>query len=203
MRNNRIALLAVSVMLALAMVSCAAAENSTGASSIREMVMTEKKAFSFRNGITWGMNPQQVAAIENVPMEQAFSSEWSILLTSSQVPVSRFSADLVYIFRQDALRMITYEFKNDCSTLNYQYLAGALCSLYGESREAGPAMIKGWMDRVYQNYYNQDLIHNAMEWTAEDGTAIYLYYVTEKTYAILYVCPNQGGGSSNYNTDGL
>ena len=179
------------------------AENYGGASSIRDMVMTEKKAFSFRNGITWGMNPQQVAVIENVPMEQAFSSEWSILLTSSQVSVSRFSADLVYIFRQEALRMIPYEFKTDCSTLNFQYLTGALCSLYGESREANPAVIKGWMDRVYQNYYNQNLIHNATEWSAEDGTYIYLYYVTENTYAILYVCPNQGGGGSSYNTDGL
>ena len=202
MRNNRIALIAVSVMLALAMVSCAAAENSTGASSIREMVMTEKKAFSFRNGITWGMNHQQVAAIENVPMEQAFSSEWSILLTSSQVPVSRFSADLVYIFYQNALRMITYQFQQDCSTLNYQYLTGALSVKYGESKEAKPAVIKGWMDRIYQNYYRQELIRNALEWNAEDGTSIYLYYYTENAYAILYVCPVSGGAGS-YDTNGL
>ena len=203
MRTKRIAAVFCILLIAFAVKADATAERSGGVPSIRDMVMTDKKAFSFRNGITWGMNPQQVSIIENVPMEQAFSSEWSILLTSSQVQVSRFSADLVYIFRQDALRMITYEFKTDCSTLNFQYLTGALCSLYGESKEASPSIIKGWMDRVYQNYYNQDLIHNAMEWSAEDGTYIYLYYVTEDTYAILYVCPNQVVDGGNYNTDGL
>ena len=120
------------VLLLLA-ISGASAEN-TGVSSFREM-MTEKKTFTFRNGVTWGMNTQQVSVVENVPMEQYSSNDWSVLMTSAPVRVSRFSADLVYIFYQDALRMITYEFRTDCSSLNFQYLTGALCSVYGESME--------------------------------------------------------------------
>ena len=98
--------------------------------------------------------------------------------------------------------MITYEFTKDCSTLNFQYLTGALCSLYGESNAANPLVVKGWMDRIYQNYYQQDQIHNALEWTAEDGTKIFLYYFTAETYAILYVCPTTNG-NGNYDTSGL
>ena len=149
------------------------------------------------------MNQQQVSLIENIPMKQSSSSEWSVLIPESQVQVSRFYADLVYIFRQDALRMITYEFTKDCSMLNYQYLTGALCSLYGESREADATVIKGWMDRVYPNHYQLELIQRAAEWTTEDGTSIYLYYFTDKNYAILYVCPTSGGNNSGYDTNGL
>ena len=189
------------VLASLSAVTCAAAENEV-ASSIRDLVITEKKPFSFRNGISWGMNPQQVLAIENIPVEQRSSSEWSVMLSESPVQVSRFTADLVYMFRQGALRMITYEFQKDCSALNYQYLIGALTSLYGESRDANPIVIKGWMDRVYQNYYQQERISGAKEWQAEDSTGIYLYYFKENVYAILYVCP-ESSGANGYDTSGL
>ncbi len=181
-----------------------AAAESTGTTSIRDLMATdEKKPFTFRNGITWAMNPQQVAAIENIPMKQSSSSEWTVLISESPVQVSRFTADLVYIFRQDALRMITYEFTNDCTTLNYQYLTGALCSLYGDKKEANPVVIKGWMDRIFPNHYVQDLIHDANEWAAEDGTSIFQYYFTNDYYAILYICPISGGTGAGYDTNGL
>lgn len=180
----------------------------TGTSSIRDMFMTEKKPFSFRNGISWGMNPQQVSVIENIPMEQRSSAEWSVMVPTEKVQVSRFYADLVYMFYKNALRMINYEFQEERSgqsdprSLNYQYLTGALCSVYGESRGADPAVIKGWMDRIYQDYYQQDKIHDALEWTAEDGTAVFLYYFSDISFAILYVCPSNGSGSG-YDTNGL
>ncbi len=183
-------------------VSVHAASESGGISSIRDLLMADKKAFSFRSGVAWGMTPEQVSAAEDLPMEQRTSSDWAVMITEDPAPVSRFTADLVYIFYQNALRMITYQFQKDCSTLNYQYLTGALSVKYGDSKEASPAVIKGWMDRIYQNYYRQDLIRNALEWSAEDGTSIYLYYYTESAYAILYVCPVSGGAGS-YDTNGL
>ena len=194
------------VLTALAV--CIASGESVPAAggSIRDLVTTEQqqaKPFSFRNGVAWAMNQQQVIAIENIPMKQSASSDWAVLISESPVQVSRFSADLVYMFWQDALRMITYEFTQDCTSLNYQYLTGALCSVYGDSREANPLVIKGWMDRIYQNYYQQDQIRNAVEWTAGDGTSIFLYYFTPEKYAILYVCPTSNGAAAGYDTNGL
>lgn len=175
----------------------------TGTQSIREMVMTDQKKFVFRNGIAWGMNPQQVSLTEDIPMELRNSSDWSVMISGSSVAVSRFTADLVYMFYQDALRMITYEFQEDCSTLNFQYLMGALSSLYGEGKEVASSAIKGWMDRIYQNYYNEDQIQKATGWLTEDGTSVYLYYYTADKYAILYVCPSENGSDIHYETNGL
>ena len=159
--------------------------------------------FVFRNGVIWGMNPQQIALIENVPMELRSTTEWSVMVTVSPVSVSRFSASLVYMFHQNALRMITYEFQSNCSNLNFQYLTGALCSVYGESREASPVAVKGWMDRINADKYRLELIQQVHEWTAEDGTHIYLFYYTSENYAILYVCPESAGGGTGYDTNGL
>ena len=200
--------LLILIILSMAFSLVGAEAEGAGTSSIRDMVMTEKKPFSFRNGISWGMNPQQVSVIENIPMEQRSSTEWSVMVPTEKVQVSRFYADLVYMFYQNALRMINYEFQEDRNgqtdprSLNYQYLTGALCSVYGESREANPAVIKSWMDRIYQDYYQQEKMHDALEWTAEDGTVIFLYYFSDTSFAILYVCPSNGG-SSGYDTNGL
>ena len=194
--------LLILIILSMAFSLVGAKAEGAGTSSIRDMVMTEKKPFSFRNGISWGMNPQQVSVIENI------STEWSVMVPTEKVQVSRFYADLVYMFYQNALRMINYEFQEerngqtDPRSLNFQYLTGALCSVYGESREANPAVIKSWMDRIYQDYYQQEKIHDALEWTAEDGTVIFLYYFSDTSFEILYVCPSNGGGSG-YDTNGL
>ena len=68
--------LLILIILSMAFSLVGAKAEGAGTSSIRDMVMTEKKPFSFRNGISWGMNPQQVSVIENIPMEQRSSTEW-------------------------------------------------------------------------------------------------------------------------------
>ena len=54
-------------------------------------------AFRFREGIRWGMNTQQVKALESTPMTERAMSNWSIMLTDGKVLVSRFTADLVFM----------------------------------------------------------------------------------------------------------
>ena len=182
------------------------AEEAGNIPSIRETMQTEQTvtAFSFRNGIGWNMSMDQIKTLEPVPMAERSSNDWSVMVTSEQVQVSRFQADLVFMFWQDKLKMITYEFQADASKLNYQYLLGALCSVYGDSHEAQPAAIKSMMDRIYPDRYRADWIREAHAWTAADGTNLFLYYFSANAYAILYVSPEltvQGGGG--YEINGL
>ena len=182
------------------------AEEAGNIPSIRETMQTEQTVtpFSFRNGIGWNMSMDQIKTLEPVPMAERSSNDWSVMVTSEQVQVSRFQADLVFMFWQDKLKMITYEFQADASKLNYQYLLGALCSVYGDSHEAQPAAIKSMMDRIYPDRYRADWIREAHAWTAADGTNLFLYYFSANEYAILYVSPEltvQGGGG--YEINGL
>ena len=182
------------------------AEEAGNIPSIRETMQTEQTVtpFSFRNGIGWNMSMDQIKTLEPVPMAERSSNDWSVMVTSEQVQVSRFQADLVFMFWQDKLKMITYEFQADASKLNYQYLLGALCSVSGDSHEAQPATIKSMMDRIYPDRYRTDWIREAHAWTAADGTNLFLYYFSANAYAILYVSPEltvQGGGG--YEINGL
>ncbi len=44
-------------------------------------------AFRFRDGIRWGMNPQQVKALETEQMSERSAQNWSIMLTDAKVSV--------------------------------------------------------------------------------------------------------------------
>ena len=158
-------------------------------------------AFRFRDGIRWGMNPQQVKALESVQMTERSMQNWSIMLTDGKVTVSRFTADLVFMFRDNRLLMISYEFSRREGADDFDYLSGALCSLYGEKSPAEPQKIKALMDAINPNRYKTELITDAEGWMTADGTTIYLYNYSPEAFAIMYVSPELG--SRIYQTNGL
>jgi len=157
-------------------------------------------AFRFRDGIRWGMNSQQVKAFETEPMTERSMQNWSVMFSDGKVVVSRFTADLIFMFREDRLMMISYEFPQGAQSA-FQYLSGALNSLYGTRTEAEPLKIKALMDTINPDRYRTDLICQACGWTYGDGTTVYLYYYSEKDFAITYVSPEMG--SRIYQTNGL
>lgn len=195
--------LLTALMMAVCVLSAAAEETVPG---FREMLETPTAtpapdAFRFRDGIRWGMSPQQVKALENEAMTERTLQEWSIMLTNEKVAVSRFTADLVFMFRQDRLAMISYEFQRKEPAADFTYLCGALSSVYGEKTPADPAAIKNLMDAINPNRYKTEAITEAYGWTAADGTAIYLYYFSPEAFAVLYVSHELGAGI--YQTNGL
>ena len=157
-------------------------------------------AFRFRDGIRWGMNSQQVKAFETEPMTERSMQNWSVMFSDGKVVVSRFTADLIFMFREDRLMMISYEFPQGAQS-SYQYLTGALDSLYGSRTEAEPLKIKALMDTINPDRYRIDLISQAFGWTYDDGTTVYLYYYSDKDFAITYVSPEMG--TRIYQTNGL
>ena len=157
-------------------------------------------AFRFRDGIRWGMNPLQVQSLENEPMTGRSMADWSIMLTDSKVVVSRFTADLVFMFRQNQLLMISYEFAGGGQD-DFMYLGGALATVYGEAAGAEPRTVKALMDVINPNRYRTEQIQQVSKWTAADGTGIYLYYYAENAFAITYVSPELG--ARVYQTNGL
>ena len=201
MRNK---LIWITVILLILSCGQAAAEDVFGMRELFQVPVATAtpapNAFRFRDGIRWGMNTQQVRALETEPMTERTMQNWSVMLTDGKVAVSRFTADLVFMFREDRLLMISYEFQQGRKD-DYLYLTGALSSLYGEKKEADPLTIKALMDTINPNRYKTEMITQPWQWNAEDSTLIFLYYYTSDSYAILYASPETGGRI--YQTNGL
>ena len=200
---RRTAAVILTVLMLIALTGIAGAET---VSDIRDWfsmptATPAPDAFRFRDGIRWGMNPQQVKALESEQMIERNGQSWSIMLTEGKVAVSRFTADLVFMFRDNRLLMITYEFQREKDTDDFSYLSGALCSLYGEKAPAEPLKIKALMEAIYPNRYKTEEITDAAGWMTADGTTIYLYHYSPQAFAIMYVSPELG--SRIYQTNGL
>lgn len=197
---KRISALLTAVMI-LFSVSAAGAEGMRDWFQVSEATATPApNAFRFRDGIRWGMTPQQVKALETEPMIERSMQNWSIMLTDGKVVVSRYTADLVFMFRDNRLQMISYEFVQGTPD-SFQYLTGALCTVYGEKNEADPQKIKYLMDAINPNRYKTELITQAYCWDNPDGTTVYLYYFSQTDFAIMYVSPELGNGI--YQINGL
>lgn len=147
--------------------------------------------FSFRGGVRWGMSPEEVRGAETgVQMEERSQAEWSVLYSVSRVEVSRFFADLVYIFQQQKLNMILYAFDPAEPAGSYAYLAGALSNVYGERLAGEGAEVVALMDRVYPGMYTVDTLSDVLTWQRGDGTRVFLYRQRGGSFSVLYASPD-------------
>ena len=169
--------------------------------NLRDTPAPSAGIFSFRGGVHWNMSREQVRALEPIELTERNQDGWSVLLPLSPVEVSLYRADLVYMFYNDRLKMITYDFGAGKSEAEYQYLTGALDTVYGSHTEPSAADIVGVMDQIYPGYYIAGRLLNRRGWKAGDDTLIYQYYYAENAFAILYVCA--GDAPAAYVTTGL
>ena len=169
-----------------------------------EPAATAVPPFTFRGGVTWGMSREQVKGLEPVQLTERSQGNWSILYPASPVEVSRYQADLVYMFYEDALKMITYDFGSGGGSADYAYLTGALDSVYGDHTEPDPGIVVGVMDQIYPGYYTTERLSSVRGWAAGEDTRVYLYYYGENAYGILYVMSGSGfPAPGGYVTTGL
>jgi len=157
--------------------------------------------FRFRDGIRWGMTPEQVKILEPEEMNERSRQNWTVMMAKEKVAVSRFTADLLFMFRDSRLQIIAYEFQRQTSTTDYRYLMGAMKSVYGEYSEADPLIVSTLMDEINPNHYRLDQIEGAVCWRTGDGTAIYQFFYGNDSFAVMYVSPDMGTGQ--YQVNGL
>ena len=192
------------IILSLIMSSSAFAADGALPDMGESQTLQASDVFTFRNGIRWNASSAEVQALEPVPMIERTKDMWSVLYPQSRVEVSMYFADMTFMFYQNQLKMISYDFGSDSASGSYQYLTGALTSVYGQNTETDPLEIVSAMDRIYPGYYTAERLSQVYGWRSGDGTGIYLYYYADNSFAILYVSPDIiSSGTGNYVTTGL
>ena len=140
----------------------------------------EGNAFSFRNGVTWGMNPSEVIETEG-PVEY-IENEISIgrAITYEGISAAGTTASLNYYFINDMLVDISYNF--DDSALDYDSLVASYTAKYGQPGEIAPErIINGLKWMMDEAEAGEDL-------TLEDllGTDEGLAWDTDDAYIVIY-----------------
>lgn len=126
--------------------------------------------FTFR-GLTWGMTPDEVQAVEGKfdLMESASYTLSGGLLEEARV--SKFDAEMTYYFIENGLAGtgITVYTSDDGWEADANYLVQALTILYGEPRDTA-----AMPDSLYQLFFASDDADELYVWLPAEDTCIFL-----------------------------
>lgn len=165
-----------------------------------ETAAAASEGFSFRNGITWGMTPDEVRSAEGRE-DDSFREDGGIAaLTYGYTDVSKYTADyLLYLFSDNKLVEATYIFTSSWSPATAKYINGALTQLYGDPTEMTADEISSEMS--FYSGFDGSAITSASGWTTENAL---IRIAIDSELDITYLDPEfTGSAFSNYNTAGL
>ncbi len=151
----------LAILLALMLVGCAALAEAAA----------QDEGFVFRNGITWGMTPEEVTATENI--EEADAYDYGETLTFMEFEdveaLANAEGDANFIFLNGALVVCGYEF--DVEDTDLQTVLDAVKAEYGEPTDDDPAALNALLDALMGPSEMEDGAFFA-GWTLPDGTYV-------------------------------
>lgn len=156
-------------------------------------VSAEGSAFSFRNGISFGMSAEQLMEAEAAGNGISTDSwdfemlyEWQAM-TTSYIPVSDYEALFLYLLYNNEMEMACYNFTGNDEG-EFEALSAALSSLYGEAKATPSEVIAGVMDLFSPGFYSPSDITSGLTWKT-DSVVIYQFFFAENQFAIVYMNP--------------
>ena len=147
--------------------------------------------FNFRNGVRWEMTPEQVTACEGAEPDVSREEGTQTGVQYLKVGVSKYSAQLIYMFRDNQLKLDMYGIA-DTTEDDYAYLDNALVSLYGAHADIDGTVVIEAVSAILQedpteNYL--DAYSTYSIWQLEEGTVIFLGQMDGST-ELIYINPN-------------
>lgn len=149
-----------------------------------------KDEFVFRGKIKWGMSEKEVKALED---------EYALILQSNvfsgigytDIPISNYKGDLVYIFFRERLALSNYNI-SDADEGTFEYLRKALKAVYGDEAEADRTELNAYLNKIREDKLSEDSLKDCLlaKWMTSDGTVIYLIRDLDEKVCIMYFSPD-------------
>ena len=122
----------------------------------------EAEAFSFRNGITFGMSEEEVIQMEaskNQLDEDVWSEtelgEWKLIGANYQASYGGYETSLVYLFYDECMQVAAYDFTEIETEEEYDILEEQISEEYGESIDVSSEDIVQKMDLIVEDFYHE------------------------------------------------
>lgn len=127
-----------------------------------------KQAFTFRNGVHWGMSHEEVIAAEGNPKCEIDEDEDALTVGIEDVEYGEQKCRLEYDFLNDELFMISVEFNTEDGDVSFDSLKRKLTSLYGEPGD--------FSDDVKSELSDEEIeeLDGIASWTLADATEVWL-----------------------------
>ena len=189
--------LAMGLVLALLMACAAPASGAeSGDPASGPVPQAGAESFVFRNGITWGMSREEVAAAEGREGNHWETAKYSGL-SYNEVKISQYSGHVLYAFSGDALQLIACQIR-DAKQDAFDDMLNACDAGYGEGQEADVQELFSIILRVNPNagFTEDPQSCTVRKWTTGSGTEIWMLWgkawkgAESRDLMIYYVSPD-------------
>lgn len=130
----------------------------------------EGDVFTLRNGITWGMSPDEVLAAEGNPKHELDDQDDDGVQTLELKGVTHGGAkcDIEYEFLYDALFLATIEYDTEEADVTFEQIEAAMTKSFGEPG--------AFSDAIKSLLSDEDLseLDAVSSWALKDGTHVWL-----------------------------
>lgn len=159
-------------------------------------------AFRLRGGVGWQSTLEQVEESENIWSHDGVETFGNLqVLYVSGVSVSKFEAELMYLFRNGALTAICYGFEGGEDDM--AYLRAALGQKYGAEAGSDASRVARALTAVSPRAVSAETVRENAFWLLPDGTLTAIFCTDENALGILYANEPSLLREGVYNTRGL
>lgn len=130
------------------------------------------EGFTFRNGVTWGMTPEQVQEVEDgeftITDSVSDAGIKRVFMEKQGVEAAGAKANLEYLFYEDKLMVCVYMFETE--EMSLEKIQAALEAKYGETTEVDVEAINATLETIGATIMDDE---SSAWWSLEDGTLIW------------------------------
>ena len=166
--------------------------------------LPDNDEFIFRDGIRWGMNEEEVIALEGEERERSVEMGFSAMMYED-VQISKYQGMLIYAFLEDQLVFSAYGIE-DADEEMFDYLKTALETVYGKESEEFAEEIIPILNLLTGKEFQAENVQARpfVIWEAAENTRICLFKDSD-LLIVLYVSPDFSDlfFSEEINTTGL
>lgn len=152
-----------------------------------------EEVFTFRNGATWGMNREQVIALEGTEPARKTQRNFRYVLFFDPIEVSIVKDGIAaYMFREDTDSLIaTWYALENATAEKTDYFVRAYTAKYGEEKEANPGDYCAINEKMHGDpasaaAYIEGSFHR---WDGPGGTQIWCCVRTDNLLILTYASP--------------
>lgn len=150
-----------------------------------------ESAFTFRNGITFGLSVEQLVQAESGDPDTWHSmalSHWQVISPPDKITYADREAALLFFMIEDQMELIAYDFMSADSEEDYNAVCEALSAEFGENQPVSSAEVAQLMDCFSPGFYKEDDITSSVFW-AQEGVKVLQFCYQEGSFVVMYMNP--------------
>lgn len=191
---KKIILFVLLITLCVSLCACGETKQPASSAANGNNAAAQEGSFNIRNGITWGMNKEQIDASEvNNKMsrqEGNLNAHWDCVLYYPAPVTAAYLFALQYMFKDGKLAAVIYDSGSDVAANEYTEIKAVMDEAYGAAAPANTEDVLKINEDMLPGRFSAANVVDGLSWQWNDEANIYMYKYSGEKFVILFADPS-------------